>query len=118
MEFGLSEEQILLKDSITRYLSENSAIERIHSFTGDNESRAEDLWAGLCDLGLPGLLIGEEHGGVGLDLLDAALVAETLGQHVAPAPFVASMRSAAAIDQLASTTNKIKSAERRTRTFS
>ncbi|MBW2622030.1 MAG: acyl-CoA dehydrogenase family protein [Deltaproteobacteria bacterium] len=91
MEFGLSEEQMLLKDSISRYLTENSAIERIHSFANNNEARAEDIWAGLCDLGLPGLLIDEEHGGVGLGMLDASLVAEALGHHAAPAPFLASM---------------------------
>ena len=49
------------------------------------------MWAGLSDLGVPGMLIAEEHGGIGLSLLDAALVAETLGSRVAPAPFVATV---------------------------
>ena len=31
-----------------------------------------------------------EHGGMGLKLLDAALIAETLGRHVTPVPFIAS----------------------------
>ena len=91
MEFGLSEEQTLLQDSLGRFLADKSAIERIHSFTDNNETRAEDIWAGLCELGLPGLLVDAEHGGVGMGLLEAALVAETLGKHVAPVPFVASM---------------------------
>ena len=49
-----------------------------------DEQRAADVWAGLCDLGVPGMLIAEEHGGIGLSLLDAALVAETLGSRVRP----------------------------------
>ena len=35
-------------------------------------------------------MIGEMHGGLGLTLLDAALLAETLGAYVAPTPFLSS----------------------------
>jgi alkylation response protein AidB-like acyl-CoA dehydrogenase len=91
MEFGLSDEQTLLQESIGRFLGDNSDLERIHHFAENNEVRADDVWAGLCELGLAGLLIDEKHGGAGLDLIDAALVAETLGHGVAPVPFVASM---------------------------
>jgi alkylation response protein AidB-like acyl-CoA dehydrogenase len=41
-------------------------------------------------MGLPGLLISEEHGGLGLGLLEAALAAEALGAAVAPTPFLGS----------------------------
>ena len=91
MEFGPSEEQMLLKNSIDRYLEDNSPVDRIHRFADDDENRADDIWTGLCEIGLSGLLIDEKHGGVGLDLIDAALVAETIGYHVAPVPFASSM---------------------------
>jgi alkylation response protein AidB-like acyl-CoA dehydrogenase len=87
MEFGLAQEQVLLTRSIGRYLKDNASVERVKRFADDGEPRADDVWAGLCDLGVPGLLIDEEHGGVGLDLLDAAIVSETLGYHAAPVPF-------------------------------
>ena len=91
MEFGPSEEQMLLKESIRRYLEDNCPVDRILRFADTGENRAEDIWSGLCELGLSGLLIDEKQGGVGLDLIDAALVAETLGYHVAPVPFASSM---------------------------
>jgi len=91
MEFGLSKEQELLQDSIGRYLDRNAPLERVKRFVNDNETRADDVWAGLRELGIPGLLIDERHGGIGLGLLDAALVAEVLGSRVAPAPFVATV---------------------------
>ena len=94
MEFGISEEQSLLKESIRRYLEDSSALERIHRFVDTGEDRAADIWDGLCEIGLPGLLIDEKHGGVGLDLIDAALAAETLGNHIAPVPFVSTMVTA------------------------
>jgi alkylation response protein AidB-like acyl-CoA dehydrogenase len=91
MEFGLSKEQELLQDSVGRLLDRNASLERVKRFVNDNETRAADVWAGLCDLGIPGMLIDEQLGGIGLSLLDAALVAETLGSRVAPAPFIATV---------------------------
>ena len=90
MEFGLSQEQTLLRDQVGRYLSQSGGLARTRAFTAGKETRADDLIAGLAELGVPGIIIPEAHGGVGLSLLDAALVAELLGQHVTPAPFIAS----------------------------
>ena len=89
MEFGLSEEQTLLKDSIGAFSTEHAPLDRTRKFADGNELRAADVWRGLCELGVPGLMIAESHGGVGLSPLDAAFVAESLGAHVACVPFVA-----------------------------
>ncbi len=89
MEFGLSAEQTLLQDSVARYLDRHAPLERVRQFCDERHQRADDVWAGLCDLGIPGLIVPEEHGGIGCSLLDAALVAETLGSRAAPVPFVA-----------------------------
>ncbi len=91
MEFGLSEEQDLLQKSIGGYLKENGGLDRARKFADGGESRAEDLWAGFTELGIPGVLIPEEHGGLGMALLDAALIAETMAYFVSPAPFVSSV---------------------------
>jgi len=90
MRFALSEDQKLLQDSLAKALADLAPLERVRRFADDNEPSAGDIWAGLADLGLPGLLIGEEHGGLGLGLLEAALAAEALGRAVAPTPFLGS----------------------------
>lgn len=94
MDFGLSKEQILLQESVGRYLDRDASLQRIRRFVAENEKRAADVWAGLSDLGVPGMLIAEEHGGLGLSFLDAALVAETLGSRVAPTPFISTVAMA------------------------
>jgi len=91
MDFGLSKEQALLQESVGKFLDRDASLKRVQRFVNDNETRATDVWAGLSDLGVPGILIAEQHGGIGLSVLDAALVAETLGSRVAPTPFVASV---------------------------
>ena len=86
MQFGLSEEQILLRDNVNRFLDDHSALDRVRQYADGGEDG--DIWAGLAELGVPALLVPEDQGGIGLSPLDAAIVAECLGFHIAPAPFL------------------------------
>ncbi|MGA1675101.1 MAG: acyl-CoA dehydrogenase family protein [Pseudomonadales bacterium] len=86
MEFGLSREQILLTDSVARFLSKEAPLDRVRRFATNGDDR--DIWAGLAELGIPALLVPESAGGVGLGCLDAALIAEQLGYRAIPAPFL------------------------------
>jgi alkylation response protein AidB-like acyl-CoA dehydrogenase len=90
MDFALSADQRLMQASIVGVLGRVSPLARVRAFAQSGEPVARDVWQALTELGLPGLLVAEEHGGLGLGLLDAALAAEALGAHVAPAPFLSS----------------------------
>ena len=87
MEFGLSEEQTLLERSVNGYLDSASALDAVRTLVEDPSA---SVWPGLTELGVPGLLVPEDAGGLGLSMLDAAIVAEALGAHTAPAPFISS----------------------------
>jgi alkylation response protein AidB-like acyl-CoA dehydrogenase len=90
MDFGLSEEQRLLEDSIGRFLDEEVPIARARELA---EAQTADgvvaLWSKLAELGIAGVLVPTEYDGSGLTLLDACVIAETLGRHATPAPFLA-----------------------------
>jgi alkylation response protein AidB-like acyl-CoA dehydrogenase len=88
MEFCLSEEQIMLQSSVNRYLDDKSPLDKVRASVEHNTIPDPTIWQGLADLGIAGLLIPEEYGGMGLALLDAMLVQEALGRHVTPASFV------------------------------
>ena len=88
MRFGLSEEQILLQDSVNRFLSDNVPLDRVRAYADGGDDN--DIWQGLTELGIPALLVPEAQGGVELTPLDAAIVAESLGYSVTPAPFLGS----------------------------
>jgi alkylation response protein AidB-like acyl-CoA dehydrogenase len=90
MEFALTDDQTMLQEALRRTLERACPLERVRRAAAGGEASAADVWTALTDLGVPGLIIPEEHGGVGLTLLDAALAAEAQGQAVAPVPFVAS----------------------------
>jgi alkylation response protein AidB-like acyl-CoA dehydrogenase len=90
MYFGLSEEQSFFKDNVRKYLEEHATIDNIkHIASGDKKNLSAEIHQGLLNLGINGLLIPEEFGGLGLDLLFAAVVSEALGGGVGPTPFIA-----------------------------
>jgi alkylation response protein AidB-like acyl-CoA dehydrogenase len=90
MDFALGPDQRLMADSLAGVLDRVAPLAAVRTFAESGEAVARGVWDALIDLGLPGLLIAEEHGGLGLGLLDAALAAEALGARAAPAPFLGS----------------------------
>jgi alkylation response protein AidB-like acyl-CoA dehydrogenase len=46
--------------------------------------RSAQVWSAVRELGLPGILVPEEHGGHGGSLLDLALLLERVGHHAIP----------------------------------
>jgi alkylation response protein AidB-like acyl-CoA dehydrogenase len=88
VDFALSSDQKLLQDSLTRTLFDASPLERVRRFADDMDDKAADVWQALADFGLPGIVVPQEFGGLGLTLLDAALASEALGAAVAPVPFL------------------------------
>jgi alkylation response protein AidB-like acyl-CoA dehydrogenase len=88
MDFSLTTDQKMMQESLVRTLAEAAALERVRRFADDPADTGADIWAAMVDFGLPGIVIPEEYGGLGLKLLDAALMSEALGRAVAPVPFM------------------------------
>ena len=88
MDFGLSEEQVLLKSTIKRFLDERCPTTRVRAIMESDSGHDAGLWRGLVDLGVTGLHIPAAYGGSGLELLDSALAAEELGYAATPGPFL------------------------------
>lgn len=88
MDFGLSEDQVLLKQTIKRFLDEQCPTTRVRTIMESDSGHDPALWSGLVDLGISGLTIPAEHGGSQLELLDLALAAEELGYACTPGPFL------------------------------
>src|SRR5512139_1788359 len=89
MDFGLSDEQKLLEQSLRRYLAESVPASRVREIMATDTAHDAKLWADLAELGATGVLVPEAQGGSGLGMLDAALVAQSLGHGATPAPFLA-----------------------------
>ena len=91
MYFGLSEEQQSFQEIIRKYLEDEATIDKIKLFNkGDLPDFPEAIHKGLLELGINGLIIPEQYGGLGLDILFATAVSQSLGAGVAPSPFIGS----------------------------
>ena len=79
MYFGLSEEQESFQESLDKYLEDAVSLELIQSYAhGEHTTLPADVHNGLIELGINGLIIPEEYGGLGLDLLFAAAASQSL----------------------------------------
>ncbi|HZZ31156.1 MAG TPA: acyl-CoA dehydrogenase family protein [Phenylobacterium sp.] len=88
MDFALTQDQRLMQESLVRTLEQASSLERVRRFAGDLKDKGGDVWQALVEFGLAGIVVPEEHGGLGLSMLDAALASEALGAAIAPVPFM------------------------------
>lgn len=87
MNFDISEEQQLLQETVRQYAETECPPTRIRELYDSEEGWDPTFWKGLAEMGLAGLIVPEEHGGAGLDMLDLALASETLAYAGAPGPF-------------------------------
>ena len=87
MYFGLSEEQQSLEDSIKKYLEDNASLDTIKEVAGGDLAKSADIHKGLLELGVSGLMVPEQYGGLELDMLFASVVSGALGSGTAPVPY-------------------------------
>ena len=90
MDFGLSEDQLLLEETIRGFLADRVPITRVRELRDEPCCNDRTIWTELAELGATGILVAEAHGGSDLALLDAALVSQALGYRVTPTPFLTS----------------------------
>ncbi len=96
MNFDLTDEQRMLQETVGQLAEKQCPVTEIQKRLESEEHNAA-LWKALSDLGVPGLAIPVEHGGAGLEVLDLAVVAETLGYHATPGPYLGHVLAAHAI---------------------
>ncbi len=87
MYFGLSEEQQSLEDNIKKYLEDNASLDTIKEVAGGDSAKAENIHKGLLELGISGLMVPEQYGGLELDMLFASVVSGALGAGTAPVAY-------------------------------
>jgi alkylation response protein AidB-like acyl-CoA dehydrogenase len=106
VNFDLTEEQQLLQNAIAQLLQNELPVTRLREIFESETGHDQTLWKNLIEMGLGGLVIPEEYGGAGLELLDLALASETLSYGGAPGPFFGHSLAALAISLAGSDAQK------------
>ena len=87
MDMRLTEDQLSLADTIRTYLAKTHGPDVLRRLDAEG-NRDDAIWQGLVEMGLTGLLVPEAEGGLGLGLLDAALIAAECGRACLAEPLV------------------------------
>ena len=98
MEFGLSDDQRMFQDSIKGYLESAAALDTVREIADGDRDKGGAMNAGIAELGVGQVLIPEDHDGLGLGVLDAALIQEALGAAVAPVDHLATAMAIVGIE--------------------
>jgi alkylation response protein AidB-like acyl-CoA dehydrogenase len=98
MNFSLSDDHRLLKDSARSFLdAEISLKPLLVPGATVRDAGYGDNWAKIAQMGWPGLLIAEEFGGAGLGCIDLIMIVEELGRTLTPSPFLGTLLGTLAV---------------------
>jgi len=88
MDFDFSDDQEMLRDTVRKWVEKDYTFERRRAIVKAG-GFSNEAWSGLADLGLLGLYVPEENGGMGFGPIDAMVVMEELGRGIVMEPFAA-----------------------------
>jgi alkylation response protein AidB-like acyl-CoA dehydrogenase len=87
MNFDFSDDQQAIKRTAKDFLAARFTAERVRELA-EAQRYDDDAWKEICELGWPGIFVGEEHGGQGLGGVELIILMEELGYSLAPLPFL------------------------------
>ena len=88
MDFDFSDDQEMLRDSVRKWVDKAYTFERRRGIVKEG-GFSKAAWKELAELGLLGLYVSEENGGMGFGPVDAMVVMEELGRGIVMEPFAA-----------------------------
>ncbi len=97
MDFELSEDQVALRDAAASLLGDACSSTRVREVADSDRHRDDALWAAMAEQGWPAVERSDDEGGLGLGLVEVAVLCEQLGRHLAPVPFAGTVVTHGAI---------------------
>lgn len=86
LDLDFTAEQEMLRETVRGLCESYSPLSVVRELENDATGYSADLWKQLGELDLIGLLLPEEHGGVGMGALEGLVLYEELGRALAPLP--------------------------------
>src|SRR5215472_12104811 len=91
MDFTLTDEQRLLKDSVDRLMADRYGFDQRKNYLKDPGGWSATLWSQYAELGLLGLPFAENYGGFGGGAVEIMLVMEAFGRSLILEPYFATV---------------------------
>ena len=88
-----TEDQAMLAETAAQFMAEEGAIAKQLRHWRDRDCKdgfGHALWKQMAEMGMTGILVGEEDGGMGMGHVEAGIVLEEIGRNLTPSPFLTS----------------------------
>ena len=87
MDFDLTKEQKILRQSARDYLKKECPPGLLRELKADEKGYRPEMWKKMAELGWMGVAIPEAYDGLGGDFLELAILLEAMGETNCPGPF-------------------------------
>lgn len=91
MDISFSEEQLLLRDSVEKFISDKYSISERNKITATEDGFSAKNWQQFADLGWLALPFDEEDGGIGGSPVDTMVLMEEFGKGLVVEPYLATV---------------------------
>lgn len=88
MNFGFTEDQDMIRESASSFVTKESSLERVRTLQEDADGYSPTHWQTIAESGWLGAVIPEESGGIGLGYSDLICIAEEFGKGLMPEPLI------------------------------
>ncbi len=88
MDFNFTDEQTMVRDSLTRLVREKYDSDSRRAVIASESGWRPEIWSQLAELGLFGMPFAEEDGGFGGGAIDSMIVMEEFGKGLVVEPYV------------------------------
>jgi len=104
MNFDFSEEQVMLRDSVARFIQDDYDFDTRRKIADSDAGMSTENWQTFAELGWLSIPFAEEHGGFGGNATDTMLLMEEFGKGLVVEPFLATVVLFGGLLQQAGTT--------------
>ena len=87
MDLGLTEDQEMLRSMARDFIEQETPRTFVRDMEEDERGFTSEMWQKIAQVGWLGLIVPEEHGGTGQNLVDLGILLEEVGHGVMPGPF-------------------------------
>jgi alkylation response protein AidB-like acyl-CoA dehydrogenase len=91
MNFEFSEEQTMIKDSVSRFVREQYDFDTRRGIIESDDGISREFWSMFAELGWLSVPFAEEYGGFGGSVIDIAAVMEEMGKGIVVEPYVSTV---------------------------
>ena len=94
MNFEFTDDQRAIKRTASDFLAARYKPETIRELAESEQGFTEEQWREISELGWPGVVVPEEHGGLGLGAVELVVIQEEMGHALAPSPLLSTISAA------------------------